>query len=240
MSLFDVVFRALNKAGNDFVEVRREDGHGSTSANPTHVDIEADILPVGTDITGTERAIVTHSVIQGFSTGQGGGYHDVKVTPSGALTVEAQLTAPVTVQGAVTVDGIVLVGNFPAEYPLPTAQVDQLKPLAVQPVSGSVSVSNFPTAVNSQDAYSAQEDLDDQAGNGGVLTFTFTAPVQLVYVYARSSLGLSQARASTGTPTDSRGMVCDDGVPTAIPVTTGVMRVFAPTGMTVSVSGFRY
>ena len=37
MSLFQVVQRVLNKAGNAFIEPRREDGHGSTELNPTHV-----------------------------------------------------------------------------------------------------------------------------------------------------------------------------------------------------------
>ena len=37
MSWMQVVFRALNKAGTEFVEPRREDGHGSTAASPTNV-----------------------------------------------------------------------------------------------------------------------------------------------------------------------------------------------------------
>lgn len=37
MALFDVVNRLLNKAGDAFVEPRREDGHGSSAVNPTHV-----------------------------------------------------------------------------------------------------------------------------------------------------------------------------------------------------------
>lgn len=43
MAFLDVVFRALNKTGTDFVEVRREDGHGSTVGSPTYVvDAQAD------------------------------------------------------------------------------------------------------------------------------------------------------------------------------------------------------
>lgn len=38
MSTFDVVQRPLDKAGVVFVEVRREDGHGSTELTPTYVD----------------------------------------------------------------------------------------------------------------------------------------------------------------------------------------------------------
>ena len=40
MSFLDVVFRALNKAGDEFIEARREDGHGSAPATPTHVNID--------------------------------------------------------------------------------------------------------------------------------------------------------------------------------------------------------
>lgn len=37
MSLFQVVFRALDRAGVSFIESRREDGHGSVSTNPTFI-----------------------------------------------------------------------------------------------------------------------------------------------------------------------------------------------------------
>jgi hypothetical protein len=65
-------------------------------------------------------AALNRSVISGETTGGGGGYVNVKVNPSGALTVEADVT------------GTVSVSNFPV----------------TQPVSGSVSVSNFPATQN--------------------------------------------------------------------------------------------
>jgi hypothetical protein len=46
MSLFDVVYRPLNKQGTDFVDIRREDGHGSTEASRTHVSGDKDLLRV--------------------------------------------------------------------------------------------------------------------------------------------------------------------------------------------------
>lgn len=61
-------------------------------------------------------AALNRSIITGETTGGGGGYVNVKVNPSGALTTES------------TVTGSVSVTNFPA----------------TQPISGSVSVSNFP------------------------------------------------------------------------------------------------
>ena len=43
-------------------------------------------------ITGQSQALVTKGVIYGETTGMGGGYHSVKVTPSGALTTDSKLT----------------------------------------------------------------------------------------------------------------------------------------------------
>ena len=37
MTWMNVVFRALDRAGAVFIEPRREDGHGSSAANPTFV-----------------------------------------------------------------------------------------------------------------------------------------------------------------------------------------------------------
>ena len=38
MSNFDIVFNPVNKESTEFIEMRREDGHGSTSTLPTYVD----------------------------------------------------------------------------------------------------------------------------------------------------------------------------------------------------------
>lgn len=46
MALLDVVFRALNKAGDAFIEMRREDGHGSDSSTPTHVTLDSEEVTV--------------------------------------------------------------------------------------------------------------------------------------------------------------------------------------------------
>jgi hypothetical protein len=75
-------------------------------------------------------------VIQGFSTGGGGGYHDVKVTPSGALTVEADVTGTVALDAATlaalenvnaTVSGTVEITNDvgnPIPVSMPASQAD--------------------------------------------------------------------------------------------------------------------
>lgn len=141
--------------------------------------------------TFSDRTLVlpTQSVIVGKTTGGGGGYVAVKVSPSGAATVDA---------------------------------------------TGSV--------VSAQDIFSGGEVLADQAGAGAALTFTFSAAVQLVMVFAKSATGTLQARADPfgGTPSAAAGAPCEDGVPMAFPVNASAVKVFAPTGMTVSVWGFRY
>lgn len=99
-----------------------------------------------------------------------------------------------------------------------------------------------PVPVASKDFYTAGECLADQNGDGTAKTYAFSAPVQLVYVEVKSSGGTSQGRADPfgGTPTASAGIPCEDGAATAIPVTTSSVKVFAPSGCTVTVWGFRY
>lgn len=62
----------------------------------------ANTKQIGTAITSSDVALVTQSVIHGLSSGGGGGYVDVKVNPSGALTVEASVTSSVLPTGAAT------------------------------------------------------------------------------------------------------------------------------------------
>lgn len=56
---------------------------------------------LGTAVTSSDVGLVTNSVIHGLTTGGGGGYVDVKVTPSGALTVDATLSASTASIGVV-------------------------------------------------------------------------------------------------------------------------------------------
>jgi len=44
---------------------------------------------LGTQVVSTDSGLVVNAVMHGLTTGGGGGYVDVKVTPSGALTVDA-------------------------------------------------------------------------------------------------------------------------------------------------------
>lgn len=49
----------------------------------------ATVHSIDTNVTGGEYGVVTNAIIHGKTTGGGGGWVDVKVNPSGALTVEA-------------------------------------------------------------------------------------------------------------------------------------------------------
>lgn len=68
---------------------------------------------LNTPLTQTTMAVATRGVIVGESTSGGGTFHNVKVTPSGALTVEIDDGG-----GSITVDGTVAVSNFPAVQPV--------------------------------------------------------------------------------------------------------------------------
>jgi len=129
-----------------------------------------------------------------------------------------------------------------------------LETVSVNNFPGAFAVSNLPgtyntrflsqgaDSVQSYDHYDSGEVLADQSGSGAVLTFTFTTPVDLVFVQAKSAAGTSQARVDPfgGTPSASQGIPAEDGAPQPIPFRTGTVKVFAPTGMTVSVWGYRY
>lgn len=93
-----------------------------------------------------------------------------------------------------------------------------------------------------RDDYSGGQILADQTAGASALTFTFSSPVNLIYVQIKTGLGTGSGRVNPlgGVATASSGIPCDDGVPMAIPVTSSSVSVFATTGATVSVWGFRY
>lgn len=76
----------------------------STSANQTNgsqrtMIVNGDNTPVSTkplnvQVVTTDEGLITHSVIHGLTTAGGGSFVDVKVNPSGALTVASQEDRP--------------------------------------------------------------------------------------------------------------------------------------------------
>ena len=87
-----------------------------------------------------------------------------------------------------------------------------------------------------RDRYTGGEALADQAG-GAVRTFTFASAVQLVWVRVDGDSG--RADPFGGTPADGVGIYCESGIPNPITVQCTTVRVWAPTGSTIRVWGFR-
>jgi hypothetical protein len=80
------------------------------NASLASVDSKLASKTLGTQVTTSDLALITNSVIHGLSSGGGGGYVDVKVNPSGSLTVDASGSS-------------VSVSNFPATQPVSAASL---------------------------------------------------------------------------------------------------------------------
>lgn len=87
------------------------------------------------------------------------------------------------------------------------------------------------------DVYTTGEVLEDQPGANDVLTFTFSAPVDIVWV--RCEGGDVRVDPFGGDPTSTKGIKVEDKVPTPMPVRRTTVKVWAPSGTTVNVWGFR-
>jgi hypothetical protein len=59
----------------------------------------ADVVLLSTGLQGTDKGLVTNTIIHGETTGGGGGYVDVKVTPSGAMVTESTIASIADVDG---------------------------------------------------------------------------------------------------------------------------------------------
>lgn len=133
-----------------------------------------------------------------------------------------------------------------ASFPLPAAQLITLTPSpAISGFATEVTAAavrdRLPTALAddgslpTKDTYTTDEALASQAGANAVLTFTFAAPMDLLWV--RSEGGTSFARI-TGDPALGAGIYCEDGVPQPITRRTSTVKVWAPAGATVFCWGY--
>lgn len=113
--------------------------------------------------------------------------------------------------------------------------------VVVSSITGEVEIKNDTgNAIPAKDDYQSGEVLADQTGAGAVLTFTFSSAVQLVVVDANgATTDIARADPFGGTPAATTGIPCRDEVPTYMPVTTTSIKIFAPSGMAVSVYGYR-
>lgn len=122
----------------------------------------------------------------------------------------------------------------------------QLRVSAV-PVSGPLTDAQLrASALPVQDDYQATEHEADQDGAGGVLAFPLSAAAQFVVVDVDNSSDSDtvtyRARATLdgSTPSETEGFVCRSGQSTCLPFpTAGTVKVWAPTGVVVSVQAGR-
>lgn len=99
-------------------------------------------------ITGQSQALVTKGVIYGLTTGGGGGYVAVKVTPSGAMNTATTLDAGTNIIGKVGIDqttngttNAVYVNNFPASQAITgTVAATQSGTWNINNISGTLSL----------------------------------------------------------------------------------------------------
>lgn len=92
--------------------------------------------------------------------------------------------------------------------------------------------------IASSDTFTNGETLADQNGNNDVLTFTFASPMQLIWV--RADGGDVRVNPFGGTPTASNGIKCEDGIPNPLTINAIEIKVYAPSGVSVNVYGYRY
>lgn len=178
---------------------------GVVISDPEIPGARAEVRQMGTNLTTDDWGLVTHSVIQGFSTAQGGGYHDVKVTPSGALTVEAVVTGVVSVEGTVNIAEPVTVDGTVALDAATLAALENINAT----VSGSVSVSNFPAT----QAVSAT-DLDIRNLSSAQDSVTVTGSVNAAVtgtVEITNDVGNPIPVSGTVAVTDGGGSITVDG-----------------------------
>ena len=137
-----------------------------------------------------------------------------------------------------TLSGAVTIGNFPADYPLPDAQVTALTPQT----DALTDVQLRASAVSVEDDFATVEHLADQSGTGAVLTFTAATAGEMVWVDVDpddpADMDLYRCRATVdgSNPTSSLGWVCRPGPnPIPIPMSGTAVKVWAPAGVTVAV-----
>lgn len=69
---------------------------------PSNGTLDNTLKALSTSLAGTDIGMVVQSVIHGLSSGGGGSYEEVKVTPSGAIVTEATVTSSALPTGAST------------------------------------------------------------------------------------------------------------------------------------------
>lgn len=87
-----------DKRGLDVVPHNTIDNPLYTSSSQLTDLSTVDVKLLSEQLESTDTGLVVNSVIHGVTTGGGGGYVDVKVTPSGALVTDVTLSGATTYQ----------------------------------------------------------------------------------------------------------------------------------------------
>ena len=101
----------------------------ATETTLAAINTKINTKALNVQVAGTDVGLITNSVLHGLTTAGGGSYVDVKVTPSGALAVDATLSA-----------GTALVGIFGIDQDTANANEVVTKTGSTTVVTGSVAV----------------------------------------------------------------------------------------------------
>jgi len=157
------VYQSAIKLKTDSIYTRL--GNGLTT---TISGITKKIL--GTQVVSADTALVVNAVIHGLTTGGGGGYVDIKVNPSGALTVDATLDSA-------TQRGTMKISNFPATQAVSGTFYQATQPVSIAtmpstPVTGTFWQTTQPVSFTrlkaSTDTLTASLDATDSTNIAGI------------------------------------------------------------------------
>lgn len=154
---------------------------------------------LGTAVVSADTGLVVNAVMHGLTTGSGGGYVDVKVNPSGALTVEATLDS-LTQRSTIQVSGHDSTTDSRLGVKLlvnPTITNDSSTLSRT-----TIKVSNFPARLKaSTDTVAISGTITSTAGATAIYDSTWTA-VQM----DTAGLGAKANSATVGWQSDSVGL----------------------------------
>lgn len=160
-------------------------------------------------------------------------------TPSGGIVSVQGVTSgqPVPIIGTVsgTLDAAVLSGAITANQGF-TGSHEHRWAVGISDGDDFVGTQANPIKVSNE--FSSGEILAQQNGTGTVLTFTFSANVNLVAVESLGS-GISRINPFGGNPSATLGIPCRPEEKVEIHIITSSVKVFAPVGLAVNVWGFR-
>lgn len=184
------------------------------------------LMVAGQDGYGIARIIETDSegrpvvVGAGISGSPAGGVVSVQGVPNGqAMPISG------TVVGAITAGSIT--GTLTSNQGLQAQHANRWP----------VGLSNGTEFVEVE--FTSGEILAEQNGANAVLTFTFASPVNEVHVDLIGDGLVGRIDPFGGTPSSTLGIPCYDKITKKLSIVTTTVRIYAPTGATVNVFGFR-